>query len=72
MSRVQLLSNPKRYLIEEVFPFIPLVGEYHQAVIIFRAENSAYTLACLPHCIEAQKVLISDTVVFIQELHTST
>jgi len=37
-----------------------LVGKHHDAVVCFAAEGTADTLRRVPHCIERQKVVLSN------------
>ena len=70
--RRELVSDPLWQLLEVVSALVALVCEDHLPVVVLGAENTADALARLPHCIERQEVLVTDLVVFLEELHASS
>ena len=66
-----LVADPRRDLVQEFFALVSLVCKDHHSIVVFRPQDTAYTLAGLAHGIEHKEILLSKTILFVQVLHAS-
>lgn len=65
----QLVAYPLRQLLEVILALVALIRENHLSIVVLGAEDASHALACLTHSIKRKKVLVSNLVILLQELH---
>mmetsp|Transcript_58760 Transcript_58760/g.136716 ORF Transcript_58760/g.136716 Transcript_58760/m.136716 type:complete len:347 (-) Transcript_58760:1013-2053(-) len=68
VPRLNVGLDPLRDFRALVLPRVALVGEDHDAVVLFRPDDTAQALGCLAHGIKVEELGLSDLVVLPQEL----